>query len=584
MSSAAALECKKLCMFRCLNAVGLSIAMQYILLTIFLLFVNFDIFHPINWISTTFSVMTSFYTWVSTMPLISAVIVFGVLLGNSFLGVKKYYPSRFRWFIATALRKFLFFVIHLMMGFLTAWLYARFLQEEYRSFLLQDFKRTYVNSRFTFLIFIGISSGIYYFVKENLKNESQIEFPVIQEKKFVKIRSLVYSTLYTSLAKSVGPTLSFAFLYWILGASLNRTLAKFFLSDIDDTSNSLFSIFTSFRMLFYAWVLVSQILSNMELMRHFFSFLLAEEMYFVVQKNPCLDPAYTEVLLVEALALREVPVVQQMACLDLFNLSAAKAVNRRQEVYALSIPGGHPYNWTQLSGQCLSLINEFTEELSSSVKRISTMKSCALFPPIKVSPNETAERILLRQYNETFGIRKMMIDPVVQPQPECVTSRQAHQPCDRVNEVIENIQRTVDEVARTAFYAVPGVFYLFGEQDGAKTAFVLSNSQAIVWLTQGLAGICASSLVEDRYGVVQSELPKIIKALLKLKQELDKLNNVNLNGKKLDRNLITLKNAVKRSLYRICTVFGDYLRDLVEDTEDLRYLECFLSYELEINY
>lgn len=515
------------------------------------------------------------------MPLISSVIVFGILLGKSFLGVKKYYATRFRWFIATALRKLLFLGIHLMVGFLTAWLYARFLHQDYRSILHTQFDRELINSRYTFLVFSGILSGLYFFAKENLKHESEIECPIIQEKKFIKIRSIVYSTLYGSIVKSFGPTLCFGLLYWLLGSSFNRTLANFFGTELDDTYNSLFSIFTSFRMLFYGWILSSQILCNMELMRQFFSFLLAEEMHFVIEKNPVVAASLNEVSLVEALALKEVPIVQQMACLDLYNLSSAKAFNRRQEVFALSIPGGHPYNWNQLSGQCLSLINEFTEELASSVKRISTMKNAQAFAQLKPSAGESAERILLRQYNETYGIRRMMPDPVEsQPQLQCGTAATSTtNPCDRVNEILENVQKTINETVRAAFYAIPGVFYLFGEQDGAKTAFVLSNSQAIVWLSQGLAGICASSLHEDKYGVVQNELPKIIKSLLKLKLELDKLNNVNLNGKKFDRNLIGLRNATKRSLYRICTVFGDYIRDLVNEQEDLRQLQCFLSYQ-----
>ncbi|XP_055907094.1 nucleoporin Ndc1 [Eupeodes corollae] len=579
MSSAVTLECKKLCMFRCLYAVGLSIAMQYFLLTVFLLLVNFHILHPVNWITTTFGLIFSFYTWLSIMPLISSVIVFGILLGKSFLSVKKYYATRFRWFIGTVLRKFAFLGIHLMVGFLTAWLYARFLHEDYRTLLMPYFDRSFVNSRYTLLVFTGVSAGFYFFAKENLKHESEIEFPIIQENKLIKIRSIVYSTLYNSLLKSLGPTFGFAFLYWIVGPSLNRTLANFFTCEVDETFNSLFSILTNVRLLFYSWILCSQILSNMELMRQFFSFLLAEEMHFVIEKNPVVAASRTEVTLVEALALREVPVVQQLACLDLYNLASGKAANRRQEVFALSIPGGHPYNWNQISGQCLSLINEFTEKLASSVKRISTMKNAPQFAQLKPSASETAERILLRQYNETYGIRRMNQDPVEPPQPRCVPVDQSTNPCDRVTEMLENFQKTIEEAATTALYAFPGVFYLFGEQDGAKTAFVLSNSQAIVWLTEGLAGICASSLHEDKYGVVQNELSKIIKSLLKLKLELDKLNNVNLNGKKLDRNLITLKNAIKRSLYRICTVFGDYMKDLVDEQEDLRHLHCFLSYQ-----
>lgn len=132
MSFSTVLECKKMCLYRCLTAVGLSICMQFFLLTVFLLFVNFHVFHLISWFTETFSLMFSFYTWLSIVPLIAAVILYGILLGKSHLAVKTYYSTRFKWLLGTSIRKMLFFLIHIVVGYLTTWLYAKYLHMDYR--------------------------------------------------------------------------------------------------------------------------------------------------------------------------------------------------------------------------------------------------------------------------------------------------------------------------------------------------------------------------------------------------------------------------------------------------------------------
>uniref|UniRef100_A0A1I8Q0Z8 Nucleoporin Ndc1 n=1 Tax=Stomoxys calcitrans TaxID=35570 RepID=A0A1I8Q0Z8_STOCA len=584
MSTTTILESKKLCLYRCLSAVALSIMMQFFLLTVFLLFVNFHVFHLLNWITETFSLVFSFYTWLSIMPLISAVIIYGILLGKSHLAVKEYYATRFKWLLGTVVRKSLFLMIHIAVGFLTAWLYARYLHLDYRSLVYQCYGMDCINPYYLFLVGAGISAGCYHFFKENLRQEPEVEYPIIQENKLVKLRSLLYSTLYKSLMKSFVPSMCYALGFWIFGDIVNRRLARFFDLEVDTGLSSLFSVITNVRLLFYSWILSSQILSNMNLMQKFFSILLGEEMHFVIEKNPVAKEGENEVTLVEALTMNQVPVIQNLAALDLFSMTGSMASGRRQQIYALSIPGGHPYNWNQLSSQCLSIINAFIDDLTTSVKNISTMKSTPLFCDIdKPTATEAAEKILLRQYNETYGIRRMVSEaPTSTIGPMSTNSGMTPKVpsvVQSINEQFEHISRQFEQALNTAFRTIPGVFYMFGEPDGAKTAFLLSNSQMIVWLTQGLAGICADSLSEDKYGVVQVALPQIIRALMKLKGELDKLNNVNLNGKKLDRNLITLKNSVRRSLYKIISVFGDYLRDLFDDPMEIRRLQCFMSYQ-----
>lgn len=132
MTSSAELDCKKILVYRCLHAVGFSVATQYFLLAVFLLFVNFHPLQPISWITSTIGLVFSFYAWFCIMPLIAATLIYGIFLGNAHLANRKYYRSRFTWLVAKTPKKFAFFMIHGLVGLLTAWLYSRFLEDDYR--------------------------------------------------------------------------------------------------------------------------------------------------------------------------------------------------------------------------------------------------------------------------------------------------------------------------------------------------------------------------------------------------------------------------------------------------------------------
>ncbi|OXB64580.1 hypothetical protein ASZ78_016032 [Callipepla squamata] len=55
-------------------------------------------------------------------------------------------------------------------------------------------------------------------------------------------------------------------------------------------------------------------------------------------------------------------IIKFLALQDLMLLSQYSPV-RRQEVFSLSQPGGHPHNWTAISRECLSLLTDLTQRL-----------------------------------------------------------------------------------------------------------------------------------------------------------------------------------------------------------------------------
>lgn len=335
-------------------------------------------------------------------------------------------------------------------------------------------------------------------------------------------------------------------------------------------------------------------------------------------------PKTSEVTLVQALANTKVPIVRQLAALDLYTLAEFNDVyKRRQQIYALSIPGGHPYNWNALCAQCLSLINAYNDELLESIKDIKkalpqikynnnqmpnqaqymkSFSSSLLTTPstefrssTPTTATEMADKIRNRQYNDSHGIRNML-----SPMASNGTSdndqllspiRSVADPCARFNRTMDLLQLRLQSF-KTTILNMPGISYLFGQSETARlhAALAISKAEEIGWIVQGLAAIAVHSMHEDRYGVVQDNLTDIFGALLQLRETINKIPALGVLGTSTvtspyirtsaakANGAIVIRNAVKRSLYHLCIAFKEYLADRISDPNDLRILQNYVEF------
>ncbi|XP_017084095.2 nucleoporin Ndc1 [Drosophila eugracilis] len=567
--------CKLLLLGRCLRAVLLSVAIQFFLLTVFLLSVNFQILHPLAWVTGTLRLVASWYTWFASIPLLASVVLYGISLSQQHLSERPYCPTRYNWLLHYGVRKLFFLGAHIMVGFLTAWLYTGYLQADYQHLRYKCIDQECVSAYHVYLLGMGITAGCYYFVSVHMRQEITIEFPVLDQSRAEKFRELIYSSLARSLYRSILPALSYTAFFWLFGRTICHQLSSIFSVGLDERLEGFFGVAINIRLLFYGYFLTAQIWSNMHLMRCFYDILLTEDLPLVVTKQRAAFAQEQEVTMVAGLGVFNVYVVQCLAAHFFYKLALRKDSTQRAEIFQLTQPGNRPANWRALCDQCLSLLGSFTDELTESMQKISVLKGAQSLPMPKisetVSANLMAEKLLLRQYNQMHGIR-----PIVPPSREETVDRPAdgirHVPnwCDRVSKQLEqSYHRLVQRI--------PGIVYFFKEPEGAKTTFLLSNSLPLVYMTQGLAQICVASLKEDPYGVVQNDLSAIIKALNKLRNELDKLSSVIGNIKAPCSSFNVLRCAVRRSLYAVCTSFCDYLSELLPPGEELRQLQDLVS-------
>lgn len=566
-----AMQCKRITVDRFLLATLYSLVAQLAPVTIFLLAVNFNLFHPITWLLDTTRLILSAYTWLYTLPLIISVCTHGVVWSKVFLSRTHYHRNRFMLILNSGTQKLALLLTHTLVGFFTAWLFVRILN--WRAAALS----TEAN---WCLLLSGIFMGNFHFIKSRLRLDHTVPFPLIQQRRFLRIRAHLYSILQRSFITALMPS--------IIYVSLALLLAPFTLPTVHLGEQSLSTLLGNWRLLVYIWVLASQILSNVQFMQQLFIVFLTEYQSFPLQGPSDL------LTLSDALNADQFNIVQELASLDLYTLAEAKdAAQRRRELFSLSIPGGHPYNWRGVSEATMRNVAVFTKQLAAAIENVQSYEkmSQSLSPTgttagnafshqqaAKVrSASQLAEKILQRQMNENMGIRNMShIYPgeeaaVADKRPRIL---QRLPPPQEVQNGVENCLRSV----QAKLMALPGIHYLLAEQHYARVYFVLRQSQRIVWLVQGIAALASRSLREDEYGIVQKTLPSIVAQLLELKAVTDQVDVVSMDRGKIRSHQRALRSAVKRSLYSIASSFGDYLNDLILPDADREALLTYVYY------
>ncbi|XP_053696917.1 nucleoporin Ndc1 [Sabethes cyaneus] len=553
-------ECRTICGERFIYAIVYSIGVQFALLIVFLLLVNVSLLHPIGWMLNSLKLLCSISTWLYTMPLISAIILYGIVLAKSYFAGAECPATRFQQLLRSITHKTALLTVNSAIGFLTAWLYTRFLREDYSMLFQANKNGTYIlNEKYLFLLLGGTVAGVYYFLK-NRFDKSRVHFPVIQQARYLQIRAQLYSILYRSLFQSFVPTMLYISFFYIFSCIyLRYKLANLFdgvsLSD-ESSLGSFWSIVFDVRVMLFCWILFSHILSNMKLMQMMICLFLTEYKEFPLEKS-------TEVYLVEALGCKQFPIIQQLAALNLFSIAEECDPTRRNQLYALSIPGGHAYNWNSVSNECIRLIREFSMELCKSVQDAKPKVSPEV-AKLRPTASMEAEKLVAKQYNESFGIRSL--------------SNAVSGSVEASKPQTGGIHQTVDRQLNSLFRSIPGYRYFFEKVKPQSCILESDQLQQIVWISQALASLAAHSITEDKFGVVQKNLPIILKTLLQLKAAVDRVSSIQLDVKRIDRNYLALKAATKRSLYRITHAFADYLADLRLDPHDLDILQGFVNY------
>ncbi|KAJ6645222.1 Nucleoporin Ndc1 [Pseudolycoriella hygida] len=455
--------CRRICNIRFVEALMYSAALQLLLLT------------TIVWL----------------VPLLAVVLLYGICIGHEYLRKPHYYPTRALWIYYTAVRTCTVFAIHVFFGIVTSWMhsnYANAAETEINEPSCEQ-SRYCANETSLMSILCGVYVSSYYFY---VKGPTVTDFFIIHQNIYIRARSSLVTILRSSAFQSVGPLFTYLLFYVALGSSI-----KFYISaaiNIDFQDASVFNV----RQVFDLWIMSTHILCNMSSISALFKICIEKSTTFPVMESQ-IESDSVPITLNDALA-SEISVVQKLASCDLFTLASSSDATRRLHIFALSIPGGHPYSWISLSTTCLQLMDAYCDQLVKSIEQIvyinKTNASNRLFRstvPIGVS---VADKVRFRQYNQNYGIRNMSLNGSYST--ETIAGEQ-------INDVTSKIKLHYF-AAKTYILNLPGIYYFFGETFSSKIDFHLRDTETISWICQGLSFLAAKSLTEDKYGVVHNSL------------------------------------------------------------------------------
>lgn len=576
---------KDILLWKLIYAVICSVLSQVIFLLMFIFVLNMNVFQPFNWITSSFTILTSLSTILCLLPLGSIIFAQGIICSKNYVFESPYRSNRIMKILGTfSFRNLVILLLHIITGVLIVWLYLNLIGGN--GSFYNECNKNYCVVEETFLLLLnGFWIGLFYFFKKYVSKEKSIQFPVIQQGKYLSVK--LRNRLKQALKEAVWPTVYFLIIYYYRGGYIRDSFTLFFNMPLDKKPLNFWDICNS-MLLVYSWLFSTLFIFTMLSMEFFFELFLTEHWKF-----PILTDSDDSVLkLKNALQMNNIPIVQHLACLDLYILSLWDPV-RRQQLFTLSQPGGHPHTWNGVVQEILKLLKDFSSEISQATDAILTPE--IITKPMHI-PKEDA-----KLENSYYNFHQPMLNETILRNPYHSPLRnmslQRREEIDFVNITQNDVfTNTIDSLKKTTISKFnqivdtikrrSGLQYLIGDLPESRIYFLLRKGQPIIWAIEGLSQIVTASFTEDKYGVVQKDLPVIITVLMNLKQNLDKLNKltvVNRRSSQADvyktQLKVALRTAVRRSLYNMCNVFGKHLSQIPLSKEVGQQLQNFMLYK-----
>ncbi|XP_030349365.1 nucleoporin NDC1 isoform X2 [Strigops habroptila] len=637
--------------WRVAAAVAWSVLLLPVCTAAFVVLSGLDPFHPVRWISNSFNDLYTSYV-IFCILLMSVVILVVSIFNVEFYAVVPSIPCSRLALIGKIIhpQQVIHSVVHAIMGMLVAWCAAVMTKGKFQflavpctpSESLDDaVPQMCLNEYHLFFLLSGAFMGYSYSLLYLINNMNYLPFPIIQQYKYLRFRRSLPLLIKHSCVESLYFVRNFCATYYFFGYIPKVWISTTMDLHIDSKLHPLDTLtgLLDLSLFYHAWLCGVFLLITWYIAWLLFKIYATETHHFPVQPTFAEE---TDQCLPKILNSNPPPIIKFLALQDLMLLSQYSPV-RRQEVFSLSQPGGHPHNWAAISRECLNLLSDLTQRLitqqeaaaangrakqpagelkippqtpgavategmsfqsqrSNIIPRasMSSMVKSSLMS-LKASPgSDVGSPFSSPALNGKMGILDVKSSwhgsaqspHVMRRGPKLWTSVTDLHMNGSHHESFPELS-----AARAGHEAVQPRFiytWLQNKQEQhpeASIQAVFSDAQMHIWALEGLSHLVAASFTEDQFGVVQTTLPAILNTLLTLQEVVDrhfKLPHVSskpprVSGSLVDTSYKTLRFALRASLktalYRITAVFGEHLNAVQVSTEHKKRLQQFLEYK-----
>lgn len=513
---------RKLLLRRFILATCQCYYLEYKLMAVFLLYLQFDFFNPINYLSEVVSwTVHSIFAWSSLYLLMMIVIPYGMLLCHMHFRMPTCHISWEVYVTQEIPLKFSLMLVLINSSYHSSWFYLRYLDE---MDLYMDLSLTN-----QYLMVSSIFCGFYHFLIEHCGLDCEV-WPV-------PMRLQKITPLYVNLMK--WPNFWHAFKKVVVPMSI---LAAYY-----SPSWQLFCI---------SCFLSTLITAQLHEIKSIYGEIMLRKLPMTLRYKTRFQHGEMELPLIVALSTTSLHGFEMQVAKDFHDIMAS---TRNKECYKMfklvEFKGNHNRNWKHVRDILLGRITYFMRQLELHLKinrftpsdktpkhrNYNNMRSLVIHPPAPVPTRYNSRRIGNNYYNH----------PPCQPFEVCQPSESKLWLCQKqqllkLNDYCSNL---LDITAKKW-------------SSKADLELELRNGLSFIWLIQGLVCICIRSVKEDKSGILQADLSPILQVLINLEKLLSLANECKENS---SDSLTQLLAATSRSINRLIYHFNPCFDVIVKD-------------------
>ncbi|XP_017561804.2 nucleoporin NDC1 isoform X1 [Pygocentrus nattereri] len=361
---------RKVVRWRATASVSWSVLLLPATTMLFIFLIRFQLFHPIQWTSECLGLLTAASTIFSLLLLSGVVLVIGFFNLEYYTVVPSIPCSRVA-LLAKVLhpRQCVHSLVHCTVGMVVMWCASVMAGGRYRTL---GFPCTHsesssgahdacLNEYHLFFLLAGAFMGYSHSFLGVVQNMNYVSFQIIQQYKYLRFKGSLPWVVKCSAVQSLYSVRNYVALYFFFGHIPRAWISNTLNLQIDSSLHSLDSLagLLDFSLLYHLWISGTFLLFTWYITVLLFRIYVTESYSFPVQSTFAED---AEQCLPKVLAEKNTLIMKFLALQDLALLSQ-HSPSRRQEVFSLSQPGGHPHNWNAISKECLALLNELMQRL-----------------------------------------------------------------------------------------------------------------------------------------------------------------------------------------------------------------------------
>ncbi|XP_060753883.1 nucleoporin NDC1 isoform X2 [Neoarius graeffei] len=572
---------RKVVRWRAVSSILWSVLLLPPITSLLVIFIRFSVFHPTHWLSGCLGLLTEASTLFSVFLLCAAVTLLAFFNLQYYTVVPSIPCSRVA-LLAEVLHpcQCVHSLVHCAVGMLVMWCVCVLAGGRYHT--LQS-PCTHsesggvdvcLNEYHVFMLLAGAFMGYSHSLMGVVQNIHYVSFHIIQQYKYMRFKSSAWWLVKCSAVQSLYSVRNYIILYFLFGHIPRTWISNILSLHIDSSVCSLdsFGGLCDVSLFYQLWISGTFLLLTWNLTVLLFRIYVTEPYRFPVQSlfaedvDECLPKVLTEknVLIMKFLALQDLALLSQ------------HSPSRRQEVFSLSQPGGHPHNWNAISKECLSLLNDLTQRLvahhdvvasngrakplSERSDTTSNSSSSSVTSGTEDLPETPHRSALIRTPGSLFGsaVRgvnsplttpftpdltaqycsptlRPLLSPQLAPLPWLGSVHSPH--LTRRNPKLWSTSTdsqadgspvpSPDPTPRPARDQKPSFLsqWLQNRKEQlpeASSQALFADGQAHIWALEGLSHLVAASFSEDTFGVVQTTLPSILSSLLSLQEAVDR--------------------------------------------------------------